>query len=319
MGRLLVLGYGDTSRLKNEIVKTSTDNICLFEEDSQLWNAHKIISDCGIKEYYVCNIEYKEDIFSILTTIVEKDFNYICPLNIAINDTFVDSYTQQEMYYSNILANKAEHSITIFNSNHANAFFDIDSFIRNVNSEITGYKKAINKCSNLDNLCYVANILKNTMYANVVLACSMLNVQIGNYPNYDFGEVVYNLDYYDFIHEETIFFKKNLSIQTTVENFKNFSNKTDGTKIVPIALILKYVKRILDYTVEKYKGKVYADHTLICIRNEIENCLDIMKQNLIRDYRIFYIDMVKENGYYEIKNKIGIIPIASLSDNYVFV
>ena len=292
---ILILGAADTNYKENIITKF---NSLLEVEDcegdnSDLTLAYKEAISLKAENVYLCNCFKVTDYITIINTLIDIDFEYIVPL-FSFSDSFTTS-DNNHMYLSEFYSNMLSDNISqlIITEKHASLYENIDSYIKTMNLIANNFKShCFNKLYNGENLSFVLNNLQNYKFANVVLASILSLTNLKYYPMVNVGDVVFDLNENDFYGNEIAFFSYNNLTNTTIENFKNFEDKSAPEKYVLIQLIKQKVLRSLN--LDEYKGKLFTPYLQIALSNSINSIMQKHVGNIIESYQLGDIDYIKE-------------------------
>lgn len=306
MSSILIIGPAITNKYINQIVKfTSQENVdYMLGKDSELAKAYREING-QFDSIYLANVKDKTSYLQIAELVDEKMYDYIVPLDLFITDLIKENGETKPVINLFIRIITPSNATIIFTGIHANAFYNIESFIDYNNQTINQFKYHIDSKKYGKNILYVTNNLKSSSYSSIKLAASLANATIGTYPTGKFGEAVFDLENTDFL-SGVVFYKNNVNVDTSIENLTNIYPYYPE-KIHTVNLIVKYInnKIQLDY----FKGKLYDPKvTLLQIKSKIDDILNLNKGICITDYEISNVTCVKKNYCYEITSNIIIIP-----------
>jgi hypothetical protein len=302
---ILIIGRGASDYKLNEVVYY--DQVSTVEElygNSELSRAFKKAKDMDVKNVFVANVKIPSDYIGLIDIIKQYDFAFIVPISIKFSDVDVDLsnlYGRDMTYIEYFLEEIGDNtrSLLVVTDNHASMYENIDSFIMDMSKKIAQFKNsAMRSLRNGRSLCFVANNLKNSNYANLELACALSTCKYSDYPSYDFGEAVFDID------------ESDIDILESVENLKNFRTEFDASKIVVIDLAIKYIERQMDFS--NFEGKFYSDYIKLEIYKKLSTLLQSMVGIVIRNYSIDSINFVNtEPGTGVIVNSFSVLPINS--------
>ena len=171
---------------------------------------------------------------------------------------------------------------------HAKDYENLDAFL---NSETERLNNVEYRFDNLrkNGMIYVANILANYTYANVILATMLANTDYGEYPSSSILESpVFDIDYSD-VSNRMVYFKSNYLTGTTVENLVNF-DKNYITRLVPVYKIIKYFY-FHRADLDKFIGLAYTEYRKLKIQEELFKFLDSLVGWIIYKYELISIVM----------------------------
>lgn len=257
----------------------------IYGTKSPFYKAYSTLSIFGQKDIYILNLDDWEDIKENEDILKDLYFDYVCPLDLYLDDRYYDDFENKNLYYSQLFLKIFHSTVTtvVFTGEHASVFEDLDGFL---DAEKERYKKVFPTILNLkrENIIYVLNNLKTYPYANVVLAAMLCTSNYEDYPESDkLYDVVFDIDYSD-INQRMAYFKKNVLTGTTVENLVNFSDDKIK-KIVPVWRIIKFFF-FNKPNHERFIGRAYADYTRVKIQEELDRFLDEQVGKIIYKYRI---------------------------------
>jgi hypothetical protein len=320
---ILFIGSGITDYKLNQIAYfSSSSSIENAYGSCELSEAYSVAKKFGVKDVFIANIKSRLDYISIVDVISHHDFSYIVPLGFSFSDEFYDPIDMRMRtfteYYVTTLGRTCNSTI-IVTDEHASLYEDIDSFIDDMESKINLFKSKYHDAVMYgNNLIFIGNNLKDYNKASLALGCALCATKIGEYPLYEFGEAIFDIDPTDIWQSEFAYFKNNLNCPTSIENLNNFREEMDADKIVTIDMIIKYVERQLDFSY--FKGKFFTEY----IRLEIYKLLSKFfseNSDKFTSYKIRSVLFVpdKLTGTGSIVNNITICPINSVEEFDVMV
>lgn len=313
---LLIMGAGGTNYRLNEIAyfdsQAAVENLYGTSELTDAFIAAKAI---GAPHVFLANIQYATDYIEMVDIVKQHDFTYIAPIGIRFSDTFYNPLLQRPMTYTELYTEQVGESgnaLLMMTDSRASLYEDLDAFLKDMAIKISSFKSIAQKAIVYGrNVCLVANNLVNHRYANLALAAAMCVTPLGEYPSYDFGEAVFDIDDFDVGGNELVYFKNNILVPTSVENLKNFRKEQDAAKIINIDKVIKFIDRELDFSA--YQGKIFTDYVKLKLYNSLKDFFESNRSISIRDYQIQSIEFVKTSaGTGRIVNRITIVPINSL-------
>lgn len=308
---ILLIGIGTNKYKLNEIVEVTEDFSVLekYGEQSCFYKAWRIWNKFNKPgTIYILNLDSWENISNQDKVLNDLNFDYICPLDLYLDDSYYDDYYAKRLFYSQLILLLISKTIStvIMTGQHATGFEDLDSFLNNENEKI---ERAMIRFSNLkrENFIYVANNLTGYIYANVVLACSLINTDYAEYPVSDlFGPAYFEIDQSD-VSSRLVYFKNNYITGTTVENLVNFSS--DYTlRLVPVYRIIKYFY-FHQPDQDEFIGKTYSEYRKLKIKEKLDEFLSNLKGWIIYKYEIVSVtDIQTELGTIDIRLRYNIWP-----------
>lgn len=308
---ILLVGLGTNKFKLNEIVETTDLDYIKnnFGADSCFFKASVLAEKFGQNhDLYILNLDTWEDIKYQEEILLDLNFDYIVPLDLYIDDSYYDRYYQKKLTYSQLILLLLHKTVTtmVLTGPHAKDYENLDAFL---NSEAERLNNVEYRFDNLrkNGMIYVANILANYTYANVILATMLANTDYGEYPSSSILESpVFDIDYSD-VSNRMVYFKSNYLTGTTVENLVNF-DKNYITRLVPVYKIIKYFY-FHRADLDKFIGLAYTEYRKLKIQEELFKFLDSLVGWIIYKYELISITVVSnEYGSVDILLKYNIWP-----------
>lgn len=308
---ILLVGLGTNKFKLNEIVETTDLDYIKnnFGADSCFFKASVLAEKFGQNhDLYILNLDTWEDIKYQEEILLDLNFDYIVPLDLYIDDSYYDRYYQKKLTYSQLILLLLHKTVTtmVLTGPHAKDYENLDAFL---NSETERLNNVEYRFDNLrkNGMIYVANILANYTYANVILATMLANTDYGEYPSSSILESpVFDIDYSD-VSNRMVYFKSNYLTGTTVENLVNF-DKNYITRLVPVYKIIKYFY-FHRADLDKFIGQAYTEYRKLKIQEELFKFLDSLVGWIIYKYELISITVVSnEYGSVDILLKYNIWP-----------
>ena len=308
---ILLVGLGTNKFKLNEIVETTDLDYIKnnFGADSCFFKASVLAEKFGQNhDLYILNLDTWEDIKYQEEILLDLNFDYIVPLDLYIDDSYYDRYYQKKLTYSQLILLLLHKTITtmVLTGPHAKDYENLDAFL---SSEAERLNNVEYRFDNLrkNGMIYVANILANYTYANVILATMLANTDYGEYPSSSILESpVFDIDYSD-VSNRMVYFKSNYLTGTTVENLVNF-DKNYITRLVPVYKIIKYFY-FHRADLDKFIGQAYTEYRKLKIQEELFKFLDSLVGWIIYKYELISITVVSnEYGSVDILLKYNIWP-----------
>ena len=308
---ILLVGLGTNKFKLNEIVETTDLDYIKnnFGADSCFFKASVLAEKFGQNhDLYILNLNTWEDIKYQEEILLDLNFDYIVPLDLYIDDSYYDRYYQKKLTYSQLILLLLHKTVTtmVLTGPHAKDYENLDAFL---NSETERLNNVEYRFDNLrkNGMIYVANILANYTYANVILATMLANTDYGEYPSSSILESpVFDIDYND-VSNRMVYFKSNYLTGTTVENLVNF-DKNYITRLVPVYKIIKYFY-FHRADLDKFIGQAYTEYRKLKIQEELFKFLDSLVGWIIYKYELISITVVSnEYGSVDILLKYNIWP-----------
>lgn len=309
---ILLVGIGTNKYKLNEIVEISDSKFVgkNFGVDSCFYKALKELKAFNkTNDVYMLNLDTWEDIKNQQDILEDLNFDYLIPLDLYIDDTYYDYLYQKQLTYSQLILLTLHKTITtmIITGKHAEEFENLDAFLNDNEERI---KKAEYRFKNLrkHGVIYVANMINNMFYANVVLGAILSTTAYGTYPNSsNIGTPVFDIYYSDMENSRIVYFKDNQLTGITVENFVNFSSNP-VLRLVPVYKIIKYFY-FHRADLDKFVGKAYTEYRKLKIQEELFKFLDSLVNFIIYKYELISITTVQaSNGSVDIIIRFDIWP-----------
>ena len=291
---ILLVGLGTNKFKLNEIVETTDLDYIKnnFGADSCFFKASVLAEKFGQNhDLYILNLDTWEDIKYQEEILLDLNFDYIVPLDLYIDDSYYDRYYQKKLTYSQLILLLLHKTVTtmVLTGPHAKDYENLDAFL---GSEAERLNNVEYRFDNLrkNGMIYVANILANYTYANVILATMLANTDYGEYPSSSILESpVFDIDYSD-VSNRMVYFKSNYLTGTTVENLVNF-DKNYITRLVPVYKIIKYFY-FHRADLDKFIGLAYTEYRKLKIQEELFKFLDSLVGWIIYKYELISITVV---------------------------
>ena len=308
---ILLVGLGTNKFKLNEIVETTDLDYIKnnFGADSCFFKASVLAEKFGQNhDLYILNLDTWEVIKYQEEILLDLNFDYIVPLDLYIDDSYYDRYYQKKLTYSQLILLLLHKTVTtmVLTGPHAKDYENLDAFL---GSEAERLNNVEYRFDNLrkNGMIYVANILANYTYANVILATMLANTDYGEYPSSSILESpVFDIDYSD-VSNRMVYFKSNYLTGTTVENLVNF-DKNYITRLVPVYKIIKYFY-FHRADLDKFIGLAYTEYRKLKIQEELFKFLDSLVGWIIYKYELISITVVSnEYGSVDILLKYNIWP-----------
>ena len=294
---IVIIGEGETNKKINQV-----EYYNLYEEVKEMYGecdlslAFKQAKEIGVPHVFVVNIKRKEDYIDLIELLKQHDFGYICPLNLRLSDYFYDlANDDKKTYYIdyfNRQMNYLNNSTIVVTEKHASLYEDIDHFIDDMKDKLLAFKNILNSLFNGRNTYFVANNLKDYHYANIALASALCSSELNQYPRYNYGEAIFDIDSWDIGLNEIIYFKNHNDINTTVDNLVNLKAEVSPEKIIMIDRVLKYIVRKIN--LEQFIGRNMRAHTKLQIERTLEEFFNRLIDFVITRYEILNINFVKD-------------------------
>ncbi len=288
---ILIIGKSDirgAGIIKN--FKKYEDVVDYYGEDSTITKAYYNAKFIGVQTIFTTVFSSYSDFTNIANILSQNDFGYIVPVDIYISQDYNNPYRGniRTSYLQYLLEQMPYDSNNIFvvTDKHASLYEDMDAFITDMHNKIVKLKDRILKTTNLRNLIYVDNNLKDYDWANVVVASLLAVSDIPDYPaipeDISLGEPIFTIAPID-VTDEQVYFAEHVDNKVTVENLLNFDTK--GTlKPVVVDKIIRYMLRQFNFN--EFIGKPYNELRRTRIQNKLRQYLENWKGYVIRKYQI---------------------------------
>lgn len=286
---MLIIGKATVPANIGEIsYETNYDDVVEKYGESDISRAFKIAQEYGCNDIFVMNLRTSFHYLDCTDLLKDYDFTYIVPVSVYVSDTMNDPYHNDIQYsYVTYLLSKISNSVNcnsviVATDKHASLYETMDDFIDEMNFNVSYITDGSTNKMKLNNVIFVANNLKDTKYANVVLAASLCYAPLSQYPSGEYGDTVFDIDTWDGLKEVALF-KPHTNNSTTVENLLNLQ-KEGATKIVYIDRIIKALQREIEFT--EFIGKGYTEYRRLKIEEKLAKYLDTQIGVTIYDYNI---------------------------------
>lgn len=312
---MLIIGEGKKLFRNGKICRyTSPEEVEKLYGKSDLSESFRIAKEIGVKDVFVLNAINFSDYVECLGVISHHDFTYIVPVGVKFSDIFFDYETQESVNFPYSFlkeVSQTSDSIYIMTDEHASLYEDMDHYLIDIKEKVEKVKQLTSNISNGHRVCLVANNLENYQHANLVLASVLCTTPLGDYPKYNFGEAIFDIDEIDTEGHNFIYFKNNMLVDTSIENARNIRNTSDALKDINICRVVTYILRELDLS--EYKGKMYNDNIKLSVYNLLSRFLQNIMGTAIRGYEIkqIYFEPTQA-GEGTLHLTIYIIPVNSI-------
>lgn len=288
---ILFLGRANNYNYLNQtcLISSAEQLKAYYGESGPIVQAVSRAFEFDIDYCYVCNVHAVSDYFEIISQIEGLDIEYIVPIDLYYDKKIkLNDGRALPVYLA--LSDRLKNFHFILSDYHARTFVSFSHFLNHYNT----IRFHLNQSNYKDKITLVANNLKESDYAGVDLACSLITSKIGHAPNLNHGESYYSLEVEDFLLP-TPFFKNGLVI-----NLFNCSSGIESNLIVQRTVY--YLKRELDKDLEYLIGKRYNRNTLFTVYNRVKELLD--SKNSIYYERYTIKDIAIKNNEIHIDTEI---------------
>lgn len=291
----------------------------LYGENNDLFNAyklaHEITNDSNV---YTVNCPMSTDFIEIIDTIINYNFNYIVPINIFIDDTFVNPINDKKTYFCNYYIERlgtVENLSTLIMTDRPSYLYDsIDDYLLATKKMFKQYQETSRHILDAhgSNMIFVLNNLNESYYSNVLLASILSINSFTKYPDSVSYKTHFDIDSFDINNVNIAYFKYCTNTNSsTIENLKNLRLTDDIYKWVMVDETIKYVIRKLD--LDEYRGRLYTPYIELQINNRLKKIMNDMEGEVFKDYKIESMQFVKTApavGYINIR--LSIVPFGTL-------
>lgn len=319
---ILLIGKGT----KNEKAKIILNPINIANArkiygDSQLCEAYKyareITNDDNI---YTVNCPLFTDFIEIIDSLVQYNFDFIVPIDIYLQDTFInpitDKVTYFGAYYLERLGMTENQSIVIMTDRQSSLYNDIDVYIEDMNNIVTKFNNDNSEIVSLygNNMVFVLNNLIDNVYSHVILAASLAACDFKTYPVNIKEHTYFDIDHEDINNNSICFYKYHpISKFSSVEQLFNFRKTNDIYKKVLIDILIKHIVKQLDMS--EFCGCLYNPYVKVQIDNKVNKTMMSMKKIVYKDFKIKSIVFKKTGvGVGNILIDISVTPFSMLEN-----
>lgn len=291
----------------------------IYGEDNPLFNAYKLAYEItGDSNIYTVNCPISTDFIEIIDTIVHYNFNFIVPIDIYIDDTFINPINDKKTYFCNYYIERlgAIDSLTtlIMTDRPSYLYESIDNYLLSTRKMFNQYSKesayVLERYGS--NLIFVLNNLSGVYYSNVLTAAIVSINPYTEYPNSVPCKTHFDIDDFDLSNVNLAYFKYCENTNSCViENLKNLRLTDDIYKWVMVDETIKHVIRNLN--LDEFRGKLYSPYVKLQINTKIKKLMEDMKDIVFKEYFVESIQFIKTApavGYISIK--VSIVPFGTL-------
>lgn len=318
---ILIIGSSNNNNQSKVILNPANIETArqLYGEDNDLFRAYKLAYEItNDSNVYTVNCPMSTDFIEIIDTIVNYNFSYIVPIDIFLQDTFINPINEKKTYFCNYYIERlgvVDNLATLIMTDRPSYLYEsIDDFLLEIESIFEEYQSASSHL--LDqygaNMVFVLNNLNESYYSNVLLAATLSINTFNKYPDSVSFKTHFDIDELDINNTNFSYFKYCENTDScTIENLKNLRPEEDIYKWVLIDEAIKHVIRNLD--LDDFKGKYYTPYVKTQMNIRIKQILESMRNVVFRQYTIESIQFVKTApavGYMSIK--ISFVPYGTL-------
>ena len=317
---ILLIGKGT----KNEKAKTiinpiNTKTAKEIYGNSVLYEAYKcardITNDANI---YTVNCPLFTDFIEIIDSLTHYNFDFIVPVDIYLQDTFInpvtDKITYFGAYYLERLGITENQTTLIMTDRPSDLYDDIDTYLEDMNNIVNTFKENNSElvAQYGNNLVFILNNLNRNIFSHVLLAANLSICGFTTYPSNVNESTYFDIDYEDLNNKNICFYKYHANSNfSSTEQLLNFRTIDDIYKKILIDLLIKHVVRQLDLS--EFCGVLYNPYVKVQIDNKVKKIMDSMKKTVYKEYIIKSIVFKKTGiGVGNIIIDISITPFSFL-------
>ena len=317
---ILLIGHGTKNEKAKVIINPiNIENAKKIYGNSELYSAYKyareITNDDNI---YTVNCPLHTDFIEIIDSLVHYNFDFIVPLNIYLQDTFVNTITNKVVsfcsYYLERLGKTDNQTTLVMTDRPSYLYDDIDMYINDMNKIVENFKNKNSELLNVygNNLVFVLNNLIDNEYSNVILAANLSVCDFSEYPENISYKTYFDIDYSDIDNRAICFYKYHpISNYSSIEQLLNFRPLDDIYKKVLIDILVKYVVKQLDLS--EFNGTLYNPYVKVRIDTKVSKIMSGMKNVVFQDFKIKSIAFEKVDiGVGNIIIDVSITPFSLL-------
>lgn len=317
---ILLIGHGTKNEKAKVIINPiNIENAKKIYGNSELYSAYKyareITNDDNI---YTVNCPLHTDFIEIIDSLVHYNFDFIVPLNIYLQDTFVNPITNKVVsfcsYYLERLGKTDNQTTLVMTDRPSYLYDDIDMYINDMNKIVENFKNKNSELLNVygNNLIFILNNLIDNEYSNVILAASLSVCDFSEYPENISYKTYFDIDYSDIDNRAICFYKYHpISNYSSIEQLLNFRSLDDIYKKVLIDILVKYVVKQLDLS--EFNGTLYNPYVKVRIDTKVSKIMSGMKNKVFQDFKIKSIAFEKVDiGVGNIIIDVSITPFSLL-------
>lgn len=318
---ILIIGSSNNNNQSKVILNPANIETArqLYGEDNDLFRAFKLaLETTRDSNIYTVNCPMSTDFIEIIDSIVNYNFNYIVPINIFLEDSFINPIDEKKTYFCNYYIERlgaVDNLATLIMTNRPSHLYEsIDDYISATNQLFREYSSSslytLEKYGS--NMVFVLNNLSGTEYSNVLLAATLSINKFTKYPNSVSFKTHFDIDDLDITNSNFSYYRYCENTNScTIENLKNLRTNDDIYKYVLVDEVIKHVIRKLN--LDEFKGKLYSPYVRLQINTKIQKILESMKGVVFKQYTVESIQFVKTApavGYINVV--VSIVPFGTL-------
>lgn len=318
---ILIVGSSNNSNQAKVILNPSNTEAAriIYGEDNPLFEAYKLAYETtSDNNIYTVNCPLSTDFIEIIDTIMHYDFHFIVPINIYLDDTFINPVNDKKTYFCNYYIERlgAVDSLTtlIMTDRPSYLYESIDNYLLSTRKMFRTYREESMHILERygSNLVFVLNNLSGVYYSNVLAAATLSINPYTEYPDPVSCKTHFDIDESDVNDVNLSYFKYCENTNSSViDNFKNLRIYDDVYKWVLVDEAIKHVIRNLN--LDEFRGKLYSPYIKLQINTKIKKIMESMRNHVFKEYYIESIQFVKTApavGYISIK--VSIVPFGTL-------
>jgi hypothetical protein len=318
---ILIIGHSNNNNQSKVILNPLNVETArqLYGDNNPLFDAYRLAYETTLdSNVYTVNCPLTTDFIEIIDTIIHYDFNYIVPINIYIDDTFINPVNDKKTYFCNYYIERlgtVENLATLIMTDRPSYLYEsIDKYLLSTKKMFRTYQEESAHILERygSNIIFTLNNLDDLYYSNVLIAAILSTNTFTKYPDSVPFRTHFDIDSFDLNNNNLTYFKYCENTDScTIENLKNLRMADDIYKWVMVDETIKYVIKHLD--LEEFRGKLYSPYVKLQINTKIKKLMEGMKGIVFKQYFIETIQFVKTApavGYINIK--VSIVPFGTL-------
>ena len=291
----------------------------LYGENNPLTNAYEMAYNItNTSNVYTVNCPMSTDFIEIIDTIINYDFDYIVPIDIFLEDTFINPINDKTTYFCNYYIERLgliENLATLIMTDRASYYYNsIDDYLLATKKIFKKYRESSTHILEKygSNMIFVLNNLTESYYSNVLLAAILSINSFTKYPNSVPYKTHFDIDNFDIKNVNLAYFKYCENTNScTIENLKNLRLEDDIYKWVLIDEAIKYV--IKNLNLDEYRGRLYSPYIEMQINTRVKKIMEDMKGIVFKQYQVEKVQFIKTApavGYISIE--VSFVPFGTL-------
>ena len=318
---ILIVGSANNNNQAKIILNPSNINSArqIYGEDNPLFDAYKLAYETtNDSNIYTVNCPISTDFIEIIDTIIHYDFHFIVPIDIYIDDTFINPVNDKKTYFCNYYIERlgSIDSLTtlIMTDRPSYLYESLDNYLLSTRKMFNSFKEESTHILERygSNMIFVLNNLSDIYYSNILVAATLSINPYTEYPNSVSCKTHFDIDDFDLNNENLVYFKYCENTNSSViENLKNLRIYDDVYKWVLVDEAIKHVIRNLN--LDEFRGQLYSPYIKLQINTRIKKIMEDMRTVVFKEYFIESIQFVKTApavGYISIK--VSIVPFGTL-------